>query len=174
MSMLVLSSPQLVDIDELLAFELKNRDFFEAHINARPIGYYSEEGVRSAIETADREASNDQAYQYLVRNGAGTLVGRVNLTRVKREHFHCAELGYRIAQADTGKGYAGEAVRKLLGKALTEHRLVRVEATTRPENVGSTQVLLRNGFTQFGRSTKSVQLAGVWYDLLHFEKRMDT
>jgi ribosomal-protein-alanine N-acetyltransferase len=50
---------------------------------------------------------------------------------------------------------------------------VRVEATTRPENVGSTQVLLRNAFTQFGRSTRSFQLAGAWYDLLYFEKRAD-
>jgi len=173
MPTLHLSSPRPSDAGDLLAFELQNRDFFEAHINARPAGYYSAEGVRSAIETAEREAGDDKAYQYLVRNAAGILVGRVNLTRIRREHFHCAELGYRIAQSETGNGYAGEAVRQLLAKAFTEHRLVRVEATTRAENVGSIQVLLRNAFTQFGRSTRSFQLAGAWYDLLYFEKRAD-
>ncbi|PTT79559.1 N-acetyltransferase, partial [Pelomonas sp. HMWF004] len=30
--------------------------------------------------------------------------------------------------------------------------------------------LQRNGFQQFGRSTRSFELGGVWHDCLHFER----
>ena len=112
------------------------------------------------------------AYSYLIRDDAGQLVGRINLTRVRRAHYHSAELGYRIAESETGKGYAKEAVRLMLFQAAEAHELVRLEATARPENIGSTRVLLHNGFNQFGRSTQSFEMGGNWYDLAHFERRL--
>lgn len=161
------------DAGSLLAFELENRAFFESRINARPQSYYSLHGIRAAIEEAIQEASIDQSYRYLVKDGGGALVGLVNLTRVKRAHFHSAELGYRIAQSACGNGYAREAVRQVLAKAFGELRLVRIEATAPPENAGSARVLLHNGFTPFGRSRRSFELAGVWHDLIHYERRCD-
>ena len=173
MSAIQIIPPRTADLDALLAFELENRAFFESHINARPAGYYSADGVGAAIELAQREAQDGQAYQYLVWD-AGVLVGRANLNKVRRAHFHSAELGYRIAQSAGGRGLASEAVRQVMGKAFGEHGLVRVEATARPENEGSTRVLQKNGFTLFGRSTRSFELAGTWYDLLHYERRAET
>ena len=172
MPRLEIAPPRPADLNALLAFELQNRAFFESHINARPAGYYSVDGVGTAIELAQREAQDDRAYQYLVWD-AGVLVGRVNLSKVRRAHFHSAELGYRIAQSAGGRGFASEAVRQALAKAFDEHGLVRVEATARAENEGSTRVLQKNGFTPFGRSTKSFELAGTWYDLLHYERRAE-
>ncbi len=174
MTTLHLSPPKLADLSDLFAFEVANRKFFEQHINSRPKGFYSEDGVAAAITAAERDAKDDKAFQYLVRDDSGVLVARVNLTRVRREHFHSAELGYRVAQSYAGKGYAREAARLVLLNAFDEHRLVRVEATSRPENIGSVKVLAHHGFKQFGRSTQSVELQGIWYDLLHFEKRAHT
>jgi [ribosomal protein S5]-alanine N-acetyltransferase len=164
--------PRAIDLDALLAFELENRAFFESHINARPADYYSVEGVGAAIDLAQREAQEDKAYQYLVWD-AGALVARVNLTRVRRAHFHSAELGYRVAQSAGGRGVASETVKQVLAMAFGELRLVRVEATARAENEGSTRVLQKNGFTLFGRSTRSFELAGTWYDLLHYERHAE-
>jgi [ribosomal protein S5]-alanine N-acetyltransferase len=164
--------PRAIDLNALLAFELENRAFFESHINARPASYYSAEGVGEAIELAQREAREDKAYQYLVWHGE-TLVARVNLTKVRRAHFHSAELGYRVAQSAGGRGVASETVKHVLAKAFGELGLVRVEATARAENEGSTRVLQKNGFTLFGRSTRSFELAGTWYDLLHYERRAE-
>ena len=171
--MLSLLSPSQNDLHELLAFERSNRQFFEQSINARPASFYSEEGVAQAIESAMQDAERDSAYQYLVRDSLGSIVGRVNLTRVRRAHFHSAELGYRIGQSEGGKGYASEAVRQVLSRAFGELGLMRVEATYRPENEGSLKVLTRTGFSQFGRSKQSFELGGRWYDLLHFERRTD-
>ena len=173
MNRVTLHAPSRTDLDDLLAFELANRRFFESHINARPAAYYSRDGVAAAIDAAAHDAEQDRAYQFLVRDAGGALVGRVNLTRVRREHFHSAELGYRIGEAHNGKGHAKQAVGMALDKAWRELALVRVEATAHAENPGSIRVLLSNGFLQFGRSTRSFQLRGTWHDLLHFERRAD-
>jgi [ribosomal protein S5]-alanine N-acetyltransferase len=142
---------------------------FSRRINARPTSYYAEGGVEAAIAAAVADASADKAYQFIARNAAQELVARVNLTRVRREHFHSAELGYRVAETHNGKGYASEAVRVALGFAFDEMGLHRVEATARVGNPASAKVLLRHGFREFGRSTRSFQLANAWHDLQHFE-----
>lgn len=170
MSDLALSAPNPSDMSDLEAFEFANRAFFERHINARPASFYAPGGVLSAIEAARKDATDDKAYQFLLRDSAGHLVARVNLTRVRRDHFHSAELGYRVAESQNGLGYATRAVGIALNKAFGELRLHRVEATARLGNDASIKVLLRNGFTQFGHSAKSFQLAGVWHDTLHFER----
>ena len=171
MPALQLHPPTLDCADELLRFETDNRAYFEARINARPASYYSADGVRAAIELAESETAQDKGYQFLVRSAAGELVGRVNLVGVRRRHFHCAELGYRIAESAGGQGYASEAVRQVLDKAFRELELVRVEAVASAYNEGSIKVLLRNGFREFGRSAQSFEIGGVWHDRLHFERR---
>lgn len=167
--LITLVAPGHGHIDALLAFELDNRAFFEATINARPGAYYSTEGVGLAVGQAMADAFADIGYQYLVLGGEGRIVGRVNLSVVKRAHYHSAVLGYRIGQDDCGKGYAGEAVRQVLGIAFGKLRLARIEADCRVDNLASSRVLLRNGFVQFGHSRRSFELRGVWHDRLHFE-----
>ncbi|KAA0947079.1 MULTISPECIES: GNAT family protein [unclassified Pseudomonas] len=165
---LTLTPPQWDDVNEVLAFELGNRAYFESWVNARPDTYYSVDGVTRAIETALLEANEDRAYQYLVREN-GVLVGRINFTQVRRRYFHSASLGYRMGADHTGRGLARQAVGLGLKKAFEEHALLRIEATVRPENPGSLRVLERSGFTQYGHSRKSFLFHGQWFDMLHFE-----
>jgi ribosomal-protein-alanine N-acetyltransferase len=126
--------------------------------------------VRAAIALAERDAAEDKGYQFLIRTEAGELVGRVNLAAVRRKHFQCADLGYRIAEQACGRGHASEAVRLVLEKAFGTLGLQRLEATARVGNEGSVKVLLRNGFREYGRSLRSFELGGVWHDRLHFER----
>ena len=165
MTAIHLAAPGHADVDALLAFELANRAFFESTINARP-PWNSRRAVALAIE----EAEKDRGYQFLVKSGAGDIVGRVNLSNVRRPHFHSAVLGYRIGESAGGKGYASGAVRQVLDFAFGALGLLRIEADARAENLGSVRVLLRNGFVQFGHSRRSFELKGVWYDRLHFER----
>lgn len=68
---------------------------------------------------------------------------------------------------------ASAAVGAVLRIAFDELGLLRIEANAGVENAGSIKVLQRNGFVQFGRSQRSLQLAGVWYDRLHFERHAE-
>jgi len=160
------------DADTLLRFELAHRAYFETWVNHRDPSFYSAQGVAAAIAAAESARARDQAFQYLIEDD-GRLVGRVNLTNVRRDHFECADLGYRIGEHDGGRGVASRAVALCLAEAFGPLGLRRIEAVARPENQGSVRVLQRNGFAQFGHSRRSFELGGRWYDRLLFERHRD-
>ena len=160
------------DAARLLRFELEHRAYFERWVNARDPKFYCEQGVAAAIAAAEAAWANDQGFQYLVLEGE-RLVGRVNLSAVRRTHFQCAELGYRIGERDGGRGVASRAAALCLAEAFGTHGLGRIEASARPENLGSVRVLERNGFVQFGHSRRSFELGGRWFDRLLFERHRD-
>ena len=160
------------DAAALLRFELEHRAYFERWVSARDPAFYSAAGVAAAIAAAEAARAAGQAFQYLVVE-ADRIVGRVNLTHIRRTHFHCADLGYRIGEHDGGRGIASRAVALCLEQAFGPHGLRRIEATARPENAGSVRVLERNGFRQYGCSRRSFELGGRWFDRLHFERHRD-
>ena len=160
------------DAVALLRFELEHRAYFEQWVNARAPSFYSGEGVAAAIAAAAAAWAAGQAFQYLVVED-DRIVGRINLTAVRRAHYQCADLGYRIGERDCGRGVASRSVALCLDQAFGTHGLRRVEANARPENPGSIHVLERNGFRQFGHSRRSFELAGQWFDRLHFERHRD-
>jgi len=163
---------QAGDADTLLRFELAHRAYFESWVNHRDPSFYSPQGVAAAIAAAESARARGEAFQYLVEDN-GRLVGRVNLTNVRRAHFECADLGYRIGEHDGGRGIASLAVALCLAEAFGPLGLRRIEAVARPENHGSVRVLQRNGFEQFGHSRRSFELGGRWFDRLLFERHRD-
>lgn len=173
MSPIVLQPAKVEFARDLFKFESENRAFFEARINARTAGYYSLDAVTAALEVAENEAKADVGYQFLIFDTAQDIVGRINLSRVRRNHFHSAELGYRIAESGGGQGYAGDAIRQVLTKAFFELGLMRIEAAVSVNNPASIRALQRNGFSQYGLARRSFELGGVWYDVLHFEKHRE-
>ncbi|UTH72793.1 GNAT family N-acetyltransferase [Chromobacterium sp. IIBBL 290-4] len=165
-----LKPPLLEDAAVLLDFELANRAYFEHWINARQPAFYSLDGVRGSIATAQAERESGSAYQYLIWQG-GAIAGRINLRGVERHYFHKAELGYRVGEAHVGRGVASKALASLCELAFGELGLARLEATVRPANAGSLKVLERNGFSVFGKAERSMLLHGEWHDLWHMERR---
>ena len=171
--MIALTPVSLDDREDLLHFEQENRAFFESQVTARPAGYHSPAGIQAAVERALREAQEDLGYQYLIRDAQSRLIGRINLSHVRRAHFFSAELGYRIAQRACGQGHASAAVRQVLDLAFGPLGLQRLEAHARATNPASVRVLQRCGFVQFGRSRRSMELQGVWHDRLYFERHRE-
>ena len=167
-----LSPPASADLPGLLAFELDNRAYFESWVTARAPSYYTPEGIAAAIEQAQLERQQDRAYQYLAHID-GQIIGRVNLTAVTRPYFNKATLGYRIGERFGGRGYATRVVALLLEEAFGALELWRLEATARPQNLGSIAVMQRNGFHQYGRSEKAMRFQDAWSDLLYFERRKE-
>lgn len=56
------------------------------------------------------------------------------------------EIGYHIAKAYTGKGYASEAVRAFLPVIMPELNLQQIEGVCLEENLASRKVMERSGF----------------------------
>ncbi|MDR3004749.1 MAG: GNAT family N-acetyltransferase [Acidovorax sp.] len=156
------------DASALWTFERAHRAYFEQWVQARPDRFYSAEGFAEEMAASLQRQAKDQAFHYLMWEGR-TVVGRINLTQVRRAYFHSASLGYRVAPDCGGRGLASQAVGAVLQQAFSTHQLQRIEAVARPENQASVRVLQKLGFTQFGHSRRSFEFHGQWCDLLCFE-----
>lgn len=150
----------IVEADEVLQFELENRDFFERSIAGFGNDYYNLESTTSNLAERAKAWEDDSSYHYLVRKDK-ELVGRVGLFSVQRGPAQKAEIGYRIAERHSGEGYAKGAVALVTREAFGTHGLHRLEGVTSATNLASQLVLLKNGFTFWGRSRRSYLLNGV-------------
>lgn len=159
----------LPDIEELLAFELKNRNFFERLISPRPASFYHIASVRRHVEEAIQQRVLGIAHQFLIKS-SNTIIGRVNLTAIQRAPFHKGTLGYRIGEQYAGQGVATRAVDFLVREAFQHQGLWRTEAVVRADHHASIRVLEKNRFVVYGRSRQSIFWNGKWTDLLFFER----
>jgi ribosomal-protein-alanine N-acetyltransferase len=92
MDPIALVAPTHADLDALLAFELENRAF------SKPPSMRRRQPI--ILVTGWRRQSMPPS------TTGGALLGRVNLSGVRRQNFHSGVLGYRIGQSAGGRGYA--------------------------------------------------------------------
>jgi aminoglycoside 6'-N-acetyltransferase len=105
-------------------------------------------------------------FQYAIEPRAeGGLAGDVALCR--HTNGMQAELGYTLAAAHQGKGYATEAVRAVLDRAFGTG-LRRVSAECDARNAASARLLERLGFRREGHRVEHTWIKGEWTDDLLF------
>ncbi|MFH8976032.1 GNAT family N-acetyltransferase [Streptomyces sp. NPDC017890] len=83
----------------------------------------------------------------LVRREDGRAVGGMGFHGPPDEDGR-VEIGYDLAEAARGHGYATEGLRALSAWALAREEVTSVFATTEPANLASQAVIVRAGFTQ--------------------------
>jgi RimJ/RimL family protein N-acetyltransferase len=87
----------------------------------------------------------------------------------------CIELGYFLAKASTGKGYATEAARAVIRFAFEHLMVSRIELQIAAGNTASMRVAERCGFRQEGRQRQRHRrkdgnvVDRLWYGLLRSE-----
>ncbi|NUT53769.1 MAG: GNAT family N-acetyltransferase [Saccharothrix sp.] len=104
-------------------------------------------------------------YQMAVEAG-GVLVGDVGVNL--HENRMQAEIGFTLATAHQGRGYATEAVRRVVAHLFEERGLHRVSAGCDARNERSARLLTRVGFRQEGHLVLSTWMKGEWTDDLLF------
>ncbi len=144
----------------VLAFEVENRAYFARFISDRGDDFFEHFAERHAERLAEQEAGTG-AYYVLVDDDRSVL-GRFNLIVVGDG---VAELGYRVAEAASGRGLATATVRDVCSLAASRHGLTTLRAATSHGNVASQQVLLHSGFTEVGPADPSDLggKQGSWY-----------
>jgi ribosomal-protein-alanine N-acetyltransferase len=113
--------------------------------------YASGAGLRLAIEARD----------------TGQLIGDASLWRFDDANRRC-EVGYSLARAHWGRGYAVEALEALLAHGFDALGLNRVEADIDPLNTGSRRVLEKLGFRREGYMPERWIVDGVAADTEFF------
>lgn len=80
------------------------------------------------------------------RKGDAAFIGMVGLTRVRFAPLEgVVEVGWRLARAHWGRGYATEAARAWLRHGFEAHEVAEIVAFTVPANLASQRVMLRLG-----------------------------
>lgn len=81
---------------------------------------------------------------------------------ISTEDSQQAEIGFTLARAFQGQGYATEAVTCLLGYLFDGLQLHRVHANCDVENINSARLLERVGMRREGHSIQSLWFKGRW------------
>ncbi|MFI9813577.1 GNAT family N-acetyltransferase [Saccharothrix variisporea] len=122
----------------------------------------AEEFVR---EVAGLDPAEPGWFQYAVE-ADGVLVGDVGVNL--HENRRQAEIGYTVATPHQRKGYASEAVRRVLDHLFAERGLHKVSAECDARNEASAKLLARLGFRREGHLVEHTWIKGEWTDDLIF------
>ena len=117
---------------------------------------------RLISEQAGLDGPLDDTWVQLALDVDGTAIGDVAVGLHDRGRQ--ATLGYSIAVAEQGKGYATEALAAVIDALFAEPGVHRIVASTDPHNAASRRVLDKLGFRFEGRSLQSVFVRGEWAD----------
>lgn len=106
-------------------------------------------------------------FQYAVERASdGMLVGDVGVCL--HHNRMQAEIGFTLAKAHQGRGYATEAVGQILEQLFTRRNLRRISAECDARNVASARLLRRLGFVEEGCRRAHTWVKGEWTDDLLF------
>ncbi len=106
-------------------------------------------------------------FQYAVElTATGELIGDIGVCL--HDNRIQADLGFTLARAHQGHGYATEAVTALLDRLFTDGGLHRVCAECDARNTASARLLRRVGFRPEGRRQAHTWIKGEWTDDLLF------
>ena len=115
---------------------------------------------------AQQQASPRDKYQFAVTlKDTGELIGNCGVRRTAPGAPE-ADLGYELAPAQWGKGYATEAARAVLAFGFAALGVHRIEAECVADNTGSARVLEKLGMRLEGRLRDKEYFKGRWWDRL--------
>ncbi|MGJ8529031.1 GNAT family N-acetyltransferase [Maritalea sp.] len=166
-----MADTKLVSADDcaaLLAFELRNAEFFAAFVPPRPPKMLTSEGMASAIDALVREIDAGEG-KYYVAYLEDQIVGRLNISFEGDR----AEFGYRVGEEYCGKGFASEFVKFGLMQ-ISSNSLAKVaHAHALSSNPASIHVLQKCGFTQTHIVKDGAKEVGFDGDIVFFERAVD-
>lgn len=91
---------------------------------------------------------------------AGQVIGKAGLWRFP-------EVGYILAPAAWGQGFASEALRAVLARAFDVHGLAAVTADVDPRNERSLRLVEQLGFRETGRKARTTLVGDRWCDSVY-------
>ncbi|MGE7112474.1 GNAT family N-acetyltransferase [Lysinibacillus sp. NPDC047702] len=126
---------------------LTNLDQVRQIINNFSKNYDEKRGIKWGIELKGQEG----------------IIGTIGFQEWSIEHKR-AEISYALFPESWGKGYALEAVNKVISFGFQEMELVRIGAIVFTENDASNKLLIKAGFEKEGLLKKYIYQSNVPYD----------
>ncbi len=129
--------------------------------------YETEETAKETVQNFIDSYNNDRFYGWAIEYN-GDLVGTMGAYDYDAE-MNSIEIGFSIARAVWGNGFASEALKCVLAY-LTEHEGIKtIHAWCASENIGSREAMLRAGMIQIGIEKDSLNINNYIFDKLIFK-----
>lgn len=154
---------------DVLQFYLDDKELFEKYETDRSPNFYTESHQQNILQVEYRLALKMQQIRFYVflKEKPEQLIGTVCLYQVSTIYSH-AELGYKFSSQFHHKGYASEAVEKLLDIGFMELHLHRITAHVQENNIPSIRLLDNLGFEKEGICRDYLYLHGAWTNHIQY------
>lgn len=154
---------------DVLRFYLNDKELFEQYEAERSANFYTSEYHRTILQleySLTLKLAQVRFYVFL-KEDPDTMIGTVCLYDISKSYAK-ADLGYKFSSQFHHKGYASEAVEKLLDIAFTELHLHRISAHVKEDNIPSLRLLVGLGFEKEGLCRDYLRIDGIWTDHLQY------
>lgn len=132
--------------------------------------FTDENQAKDMINLLDELSQDNKTIRFsIIETDSNEIIGSCGYDSLDFENAK-AVIGFDIARAFWGKGYASEAIRSLLDYAFSALKLNRIEAQLEPENVNSIKVLQKLNFTFEGTLRQYERVNGKFKDLNIYSK----
>ncbi|WP_152655648.1 GNAT family N-acetyltransferase [Oceanobacillus sp. CFH 90083] len=127
--------------------------------------FTSESQAVEMIDLLNELAETKQAIRYSVFDlHSKEIIGSCGFNAINAENAR-VEIGYDIAKAHWGNGYAPESVQALIDEAFINLGINRIEAKVEPANINSVKVLQKLRFTFEGTLRQYEKVKGNFVDI---------
>ncbi|WP_366293741.1 GNAT family protein [Paenibacillus sp. AN1007] len=157
------------DFENLYTFEVENRPFFEKFVPSRGDDYYKPEVFKVKNKHLLDEQDQGLSLFYLIKDEHHSIIGRINVVDIHYSNKNrTGSLGYRLAQACTGKGIAARALHLLL-QTIVDSDIKEIHAKTTNNNTASQKVLEKNGFEHIETSDHEFEMNGQLLKFMNYK-----
>jgi len=124
---------------------------------------YSEADALQWISPQARAREVRSAFEFLIVGGNGRLHGVCGINRIDTGN-RFANLGYWVRSSETGRGIAGQAVKRLVDWGFENTDLERLEIVAAVGNVASHRVAEKTGALREGTLRSRIRIHGTFHD----------
>lgn len=149
---------------EVLSFLKKGRLIFERYEAMKVPMYYTEIYQKGVLSQEYTATLGDRYVRYYVsiKGKPDIIIGTVSCGSISAEPFNCGTIGYKFDEDYWHKGYAREAVSRVIDEIFNELRLHRLIANVMEDNKPSIKLLENMGFRLEGLCEKNIRVNGTW------------
>ena len=159
---------ELVDEDTAAIFQLRSNPEVMRFI-PKPLNTHTDEAWLMIREFHLASLRNESIMWGITVKGSNMVMGYIGFWRIMKE-YHRAEIGYALHPDLWGQGLMSEAVAATMEYGFQEMGLHSVEASVRPDNPSSIQVLERNNFVKEGHFKENIRAHGMFVDSVIYSR----
>jgi len=166
------------DIMRLIPIDMKySKDYLDLWSNFEVIKYTNKEQLNTQRECDEmmnqwiNEFTDKDIPNNFVIEADSKIIGICGYPIISKEKFECG-LYYQIKQEYWGRGYATEAVRKLISEITNNYSNGIVRADAVIDNLASVKILKNVGFVKTKIEEKGFKKNGLELDIIHFMKEI--